>query len=242
MTRFAERLAGLLPAPLERRLPRLDRLGGQRPRAAPGARPTGQADVLVRARRLPRLDDCTDEVSTSTVDNPLGAGRRSSRGCIRVLSPDTYRGPIRAGEPDAGPSLRGVGAGVAIAALAAAGRAPAAFICEAVLRQRRRHRAPRRLSRRRPISARARRRRRLHRRRGTGRLTAAWARTSGASSSRASCPTSSRSRRRPGNGHPRGRGGHDGRDRGRARTGQEVLRVRRRQPGLVRDRRSRCST
>ena len=43
----------------------------------------------------------TYEVSTSSVDNPLGA-QAQPPWVHPVLSPDTYRGPIGAGEPDAG--------------------------------------------------------------------------------------------------------------------------------------------
>ena len=49
-----------------------------------------------------------------------------------MLSPDTYRGPIGAGEPDAGAALRRVGARRRSPARGARGRAPAAFICEAL--------------------------------------------------------------------------------------------------------------
>jgi 4-aminobutyrate aminotransferase-like enzyme len=130
MTRFAERLAALLPDPLERVFlvstgSEANDLALRLARAA-----TGRADVVCIRDAYHGWTTATYEVSTSSVDNPLGA--QSQPGHIHpVLSPDTYRGPIRAGEADAGPryaeSVRD-----AISALTARGRAPAAFICEAL--------------------------------------------------------------------------------------------------------------
>ena len=195
MTRFAERLAALAAGAARRGLPRLDRLRGQRPRAAPRAR-----------RDRPRAT-CSASATPTTAGRPRPTRSRRARSTTRcgaqsppegvhpVLSPDTYRGPYGAGEPDAGaryaePCAR------RSSALAADGRAPAAFICEALygnaggivlpdgyLRGRLRARARRRAASASPTRCRS--------------ATAGWARTSGASSSRASCPTSSRSRRRP---------------------------------------------
>jgi 4-aminobutyrate aminotransferase-like enzyme len=130
MTHFAERLAALLPDPLERVFlvstgSEANDLALRLARAA-----TGRADVVCIRDAYHGWTTATYEVSTSSVDNPLGA--QSQPGHIHpVLSPDTYRGPIRAGEADAGPryaeSVRDV-----ISALTARGRAPAAFICEAL--------------------------------------------------------------------------------------------------------------
>jgi 4-aminobutyrate aminotransferase-like enzyme len=130
MTRFAERLAALLPAPLERVYlvstgSEANDLALRLARAA-----TGRRDLLCVRDGYHGWTTATFEVSTSSVDNPLGA--HSQPPWVHpVLSPDTYRGPIGAGVPDAGAryaeSVR-----MAIAELASAGRAPAAFICEAL--------------------------------------------------------------------------------------------------------------
>ncbi len=130
MTRFAERLAALLPDPLERVFlvstgSEANDLALRLARAA-----TARRDVLCVRDAYHGWTTATYEVSTSTVDNPLGA--RSQEPWVHpVLSPDTYRGPIGAGEPGAGTryaeSVRD-----AIAQLAVAGRGPAAFICEAL--------------------------------------------------------------------------------------------------------------
>ena len=130
MTRFAERLAGLLPAPLERVYlvstgSEANDLALRLARAA-----TGRRDVLCVRDAYHGWTTATYEVSTSSVDNPLGA--QSQPPWVHpVLSPDTYRGPIGAGEPDAG-ARYAASVQEAIAALADAGRAPAAFICEAL--------------------------------------------------------------------------------------------------------------
>jgi 4-aminobutyrate aminotransferase-like enzyme len=130
MTRFAERLAALLPDPLECVFlvstgSEANDLALRLARAA-----TGRADVVCIRDAYHGWTTATYEVSTSSVDNPLGA--QSHPGYVHpVLSPDTYRGPIGAGEPDAGPryaeSVR-----AAIAEMGARGQAPAAFICEAL--------------------------------------------------------------------------------------------------------------
>jgi 4-aminobutyrate aminotransferase-like enzyme/Ser/Thr protein kinase RdoA (MazF antagonist) len=130
MTRFAERLAALLPAPLGRVYlvstgSEANDLALRLARAA-----TGRRDLLCVRDAYHGWTTATYEVSTSSVDNPLGA-RAQPPWVHPVLSPDTYRGPIGAGAPDAGTqyaeSVR-----MAIAELAAAGRAPAGFICEAL--------------------------------------------------------------------------------------------------------------
>jgi 4-aminobutyrate aminotransferase-like enzyme/Ser/Thr protein kinase RdoA (MazF antagonist) len=130
MTRFAERLAALLPAPLERVFlvstgSEANDLALRLARAA-----TRRSDLLCVRDAYHGWTTATYEVSTSSVDNPLGAQSHPAH-VHPVLSPDTYRGPIGAGEVDAGvryaQAVRD-----AIADLAAAGRAPAAFICEAL--------------------------------------------------------------------------------------------------------------
>jgi 4-aminobutyrate aminotransferase-like enzyme/Ser/Thr protein kinase RdoA (MazF antagonist) len=130
MTRFAERLASLLPDPLDRVFlvstgSEANDLALRLARAA-----TGRADVLCVRDAYHGWTTATYEVSTSSVDNPLGAQAQPDH-VHPVTSPDTYRGPIRSGEEDAGPryaeSVRDV-----ISALAERGRAPAAFICEAL--------------------------------------------------------------------------------------------------------------
>ncbi len=130
MTRFAERLAALLPAGLERVFlvstgSEANDLALRLARAA-----TGRPDVLCIRDAYHGWTTATYEVSTSSVDNPLGAQSQPDH-VHPVLSPDTYRGPIGAGEAAAGAryaeSVR-----AEIEALAARGRAPAAFICEAL--------------------------------------------------------------------------------------------------------------
>jgi 4-aminobutyrate aminotransferase-like enzyme/Ser/Thr protein kinase RdoA (MazF antagonist) len=130
MTRFAERLAALLPDPLARVFlvstgSEANDLALRLARAA-----TGRQDVLCIRDAYHGWTTATYAVSTSSVDNPLGA-RSQPEDVHAVLSPDTYRGPIGAGEADAGARYAG-SVRETIAGLAARGRAPAAFICEAV--------------------------------------------------------------------------------------------------------------
>jgi 4-aminobutyrate aminotransferase-like enzyme len=130
MTRFAERLAALLPAPLERVYlvstgSEANELALRLARAA-----TGRRDLLCVRDAYHGWTTATYEVSTSSVDNPLGAEAQPPW-VHPVLSPDTYRGPIGAGVPDAG-SRYAESIRIAIDELAAQGRAPAAFICEAL--------------------------------------------------------------------------------------------------------------
>jgi 4-aminobutyrate aminotransferase-like enzyme/Ser/Thr protein kinase RdoA (MazF antagonist) len=130
MTRFAERLAALLPAPLERVFlvstgSEANDLALRLARAA-----TGRADVLCIRDAYHGWTSATYEVSTSSVDNPLGAHSQPEH-VHPVVSPDTYRGPIGAGEADAGARYADAVREV-IGRLAADGRAPAAFICEAL--------------------------------------------------------------------------------------------------------------
>ncbi len=130
MPRFAERLAALLPAPLERVFlvstgSEANDLALRLARAA-----TGRRDVLCIRDAYHGWTTATYEVSTSSVDNPMGAQAQPEY-VHAVPSPDTYRGPIGAGEPDAGARYAGA-LRDAIAGLGARGRAPAAFICEAL--------------------------------------------------------------------------------------------------------------
>ena len=171
MTRFAERLAALLPGPLERVFlvstgSEANDLALRLARAA-----TGPARRALHPRRLPRLDDRDLRGLDELGRQPAGRASRSPSDVHPVLSPDTYRGPIRRGRARRGGALRRGGARRRSRGSRPAGRAPAAFICEAlygnaggiVL----------------PdgylaggLRARARGRRRLHRRRGAGRLRA----------------------------------------------------------------------
>jgi 4-aminobutyrate aminotransferase-like enzyme/Ser/Thr protein kinase RdoA (MazF antagonist) len=130
MTRFAERLAALLPAALERVFlvstgSEANDLALRLARAA-----TGRRDVLCVRDAYHGWTTATYEVSTSSVDNPLGA-QAQPEWVHAVLSPDTYRGPIGAGEADAGVRYADA-VREAIARLAVGGQAPAAFICEAL--------------------------------------------------------------------------------------------------------------
>jgi 4-aminobutyrate aminotransferase-like enzyme len=130
MTRFAERLAALVPAPLERVFlvssgSEANDLALRLARAA-----TGRRGVICVRDAYHGWTQATHEISTSTVDNPLGAEEHPPW-VAPVQSPDTYRGPIRAGEPDAGPRYaEAVRDGVGT--LAARGEEPAAFLCEAL--------------------------------------------------------------------------------------------------------------
>jgi 4-aminobutyrate aminotransferase-like enzyme len=130
MTSFAERLAALLPAPLERVFlvstgSEANDLALRLARAA-----TGRRDVLCIRDAYHGWTTATYEVSTSSVDNPLGAVS-PPEGVHPVLSPDTYRGPYGADDPAAG-ARYATAVRDAIEGLATEGRAPAAFICEAL--------------------------------------------------------------------------------------------------------------
>ncbi len=130
MTLFAERLAALLPDPLERVFlvstgSEANDLALRLARAA-----TGRRDVLCVRDGYHGWTTATYEVSTSSVDNPLGA-LAPPEGVHPVLSPDTYRGPYGADDATAGPRYAAA-LHEAIERMAADGRAPAAFICEAL--------------------------------------------------------------------------------------------------------------
>jgi 4-aminobutyrate aminotransferase-like enzyme/Ser/Thr protein kinase RdoA (MazF antagonist) len=130
MTAFAERLAALLPDPLGRVFlvstgSEANDLALRLARAA-----TGRRDVLCIRDAYHGWTSATYEVSTSSVDNPQGA-LAPPEGVHPVLSPDTYRGPYGADDADAGVRYAGA-VRDAIEGIAAEGRAPAAFICEAL--------------------------------------------------------------------------------------------------------------
>ncbi len=130
MAAFCERLAALLPPPLERVFlvstgSEANDLALRLARAA-----TGRRDVLCIRDAYHGWTTATYEVSTSSVDNPLGA-LSPPEGVHPVLSPDTYRGPYGADDADAGARYAGA-VKDAIEQLAVRGRAPAAFICEAL--------------------------------------------------------------------------------------------------------------
>ena len=130
MPRFAERLAALLPDPLERVYlvstgSEANDLALRLARAA-----TGRDDLLCIRDAYHGWTTATYDVSTSSVDNPQGALAPPAH-VHPVISPDTYRGPIGAAEADAG-ARYAEAVREAIDGLAARGRAPAAFICEAL--------------------------------------------------------------------------------------------------------------
>ena len=129
MPRFAERLAALLPAPLDRVYlvstgSEANDLALRLARAA-----TGRDDLLCIRDAYHGWTTATYDVSTSSVDNPQGALAPPAH-VHPVISPDTYRGPI-GDEADAG-ARYAEAVREAIDGLAARGRAPAAFICEAL--------------------------------------------------------------------------------------------------------------
>ncbi len=130
MPRFAERLAALLPEPLDHVYlvstgSEANDLALRLARAA-----TGQDDLLCIRDAYHGWTTATYEISTSSVDNPQGALAPPEH-VHPVVSPDTYRGPIGATEADAGRALCECRAGGDRRA-GRAGRAPAAFICEAL--------------------------------------------------------------------------------------------------------------
>ena len=160
MTAFAERLAGLLPAPLERVFlvstgSEANDLALRLARAA-----TARRDVLCIRDAYHGWTSATYEVSTSSVDNPLGA-LSPPEGVHPVLSPDTYRGPYRRRRPRSRCALRRCGARGGRSALAGGARARGVHL-RGALRQRGRHRPAGRLPGGR-LRARARGRRTLHR-------------------------------------------------------------------------------
>ena len=126
MTRYAERLAALLPPGLDRVFlvstgSEANDLALRLARAA-----TGRADVLCIQDAYHGWTTATYEVTTSSVDNPLGAESQPEH-VHPVVSPDTYRGPIRAGEHDIGPRYAD-----SVRETIAATGPPAAFICESL--------------------------------------------------------------------------------------------------------------
>jgi 4-aminobutyrate aminotransferase-like enzyme len=89
---------------------------------------TGHRDVLAISEAYHGWTDASDAVSTSLHDNPRAATTRPDW-VHPVLAPNTYRGRYR-GESAAAAYIEDVRA--TVAGLVAAGRPPAAFICEAM--------------------------------------------------------------------------------------------------------------
>ena len=104
--------------------PTISRCASRAPRRA-------RSDVLCVRDAYHGWTTATYEVSTSSVDNPLGAQSQPPEACIRCSRPTPTAAPTARTTPRPGAryadSVR-----EAIAALAARGRAPAAFICEAL--------------------------------------------------------------------------------------------------------------
>ncbi|MDZ4270289.1 MAG: aminotransferase, partial [Mycobacterium sp.] len=124
---FSERLAALLPDPLDTVF--LVNSGSEASdlaiRLATAA--TGRRDVVAVREAYHGWTYGTDAVSTSTADNPNALATRPDW-VHTVESPNSFRGKYRGAE-----ASRYAGEAVAqVEALAAAGRAPAAFICESV--------------------------------------------------------------------------------------------------------------
>lgn len=124
---FSERLAGLLPDPLDTVF--LVNSGSEASdlaiRLATAA--TGRRDVVAVREAYHGWTYGTDAVSTSTADNPNALATRPDW-VHTVESPNSFRGKHRGAE-----ATRYTGEAVGqIQALIAEGRAPAAFICESV--------------------------------------------------------------------------------------------------------------
>jgi 4-aminobutyrate aminotransferase-like enzyme/Ser/Thr protein kinase RdoA (MazF antagonist) len=124
---FSERLAGLLPDPLDTVF--LVNSGSEASdlaiRLATAA--TGRRGVVAVREAYHGWTYGTDAVSTSTADNPNALATRPDW-VHTVESPNSFRGKYRGAE-----AFRYADEAVAqIEALRAAGRAPAAFICESV--------------------------------------------------------------------------------------------------------------
>jgi 4-aminobutyrate aminotransferase-like enzyme/Ser/Thr protein kinase RdoA (MazF antagonist) len=130
MARFAERLAALVPDPLDTVFlvstgSEANDLALRLARAATGAR-----DVLAIAGAYHGWTTATDEISTSPVDNPRAA-ETLPEWVHPVLAPNTYRGPYGADDPEAG--VRYAAAlGDVVDRVVADGRSPAAFVAEAL--------------------------------------------------------------------------------------------------------------
>ena len=197
MTRFAERLAALLPAPLERVFlvstgSEANDLALRLARAA-----TGRARRALHPRRLPRLDDRDlrglDELRRQPAGRALAARGRAPGALARHL-PRPRSAPASPTRACATPrrcarrspaSLR-AGARPRRSSARRSTATPAASSCPTATWRPRTRTCARRAGSASPTRCRS--------------ATGAWERTSGASSSRASCPTSSRSRRRPATG------------------------------------------
>ncbi len=128
MVRFAERLAALLPAPLDTVFlvstgSEANDLALRLIRIA-----TGQKDVLSVRSAYHGWTTATDEVSTSLVDHP-GAAETRPPWVHAVLSPNTYRGPFRG--PDAAERYAD-DVRATLARIKGQGRGVAGFIAEAL--------------------------------------------------------------------------------------------------------------
>jgi 4-aminobutyrate aminotransferase-like enzyme len=124
---FAERLAALLPEPLDTVF--LVNSGSEAGDLALriALATTGHRDVVAVAEAYHGWTYATDAVSTSTADNPDAVGTRPA--WVHTLDPPhTYRGRYRGGEV----ARYAEDAVARIDALAAAGQPPAAFIAEPV--------------------------------------------------------------------------------------------------------------
>lgn len=126
MVEFAEAIVARFPAPLDTVLlvntgSEANELALRLARAA-----TGREDILCVRGAYHGWTSAADAISTSVLDNPRAPGTRP--GWVHpVEAPNTYRGVHRG--PDAGARYAD-DARATLAALAAAGRAPAAFIAE----------------------------------------------------------------------------------------------------------------
>ena len=162
---------------------------GERARAAPGARPHAAARTDRSRRRVSRQHDDAHRHQPVQVQRPGRRGARR-RGCTSRRCPTTIEARS-ADDPRAGAKYAAQVARSSTLRASSAG--VAAFIAESAPERRRPDRPARPAISRTVYAHRPRRRRRLHRRRGADGLSAAWARTSGRSKRRVSCPTSSSS-------------------------------------------------
>ncbi len=122
---FAERLAALLPAPLDTVF--LVNSGTEADDLALRLAwaNTGRRDVLAVREAYHGWSDATDAVSTSVADNP-GALETRPAWVHTVAAPNTFRGEYRGAEA----GRYAEDAVAYVAELVAAGRPPAAFLCE----------------------------------------------------------------------------------------------------------------
>ena len=124
---FSERLAATLPDPLDTVF--LVNSGSEASDLALrlAIATTGRRDVLAVREAYHGWTYATDAVSTSTADNPQALTTRPDW-VHTVESPNSFRGTYRAADAD----RYAVDAVAQVAEMVAAGRPPAAFICESV--------------------------------------------------------------------------------------------------------------